>query len=103
MKYRYLFNSSGHFVAYIYGGNIFTNKNQWFGYLKNGNEVYAKSGQFVGYLLDDDRVVRNKKELPRMPQPLILPPLTPLPPLPPLSRLPMTYLPYPYEDVFKTD
>ncbi len=103
MSVRYLFNTAGKYVAYLSDGNIFTRDNKWFGYIDNGNEVYDTRGRFVGYVLSDDRVVRNKMEMPRLPQLPPLPPLPALPPLPPLPRLAMLPLPPPYEDVFKNN
>ena len=101
MVYRYLFNTAGKYVAFISGNNVFTPESKWFGYVVNGNEFYGANGYFIGYILDDDRVVRNKQEFPRIPHIPRIPPIPPIPPLPPLPRLPKFPLPYPYEDVFK--
>jgi len=101
MSYRYLFTTSGRYVAFMYGDCLFTPQSQYLGFIRNGNEFHNKSGQFVGYVTDDDRVVRNRQELPRLPVLRRLPPLQPLPPLPPLPRLPKLPLPWPYEDVFE--
>jgi hypothetical protein len=98
MSYRYLFNTSGRFVAFISGSNIFTPQSQWLGYIVNGNEFYNKGGQFVGYILDDDRVAKNSTEMPRLSQ---IPRIPPIPPIPPIPRLPKLPLPPPYQDVFE--
>lgn len=100
MAVRYLFNTSGRYVAFVSGDNIFTSDNRWFGFIRNGSEVYSRNGRFVGYILEDDRVVQKRYELPRLPLIPPLPPLPPIPPLPPLPRLPKLPLPPPYEDVF---
>jgi len=101
MAYRYLFNTSGKFVAFVSGDNVFTPQSQWLGYIVNGNEFYNESGKFVGYVLDDDRVARNTMEIPRIPRIPRIPPISPIPPIPPLPRLPKIPLLPPYEDVFE--
>jgi sporulation protein YlmC with PRC-barrel domain len=99
MSNRYIFNTSGEYVAFISDNNLFGTNLDWLGVVKNGNEVYDTAGRFLGVVLDDDRVVRNKFEVrPSIMKPLR--PLTPLGPLRPLQRLRMVRLPYPYEDVF---
>lgn len=101
MAYRYLFNTSGKYVAFVYEGNVFTPQSEWLGYIANGNEFYSNSGQFVGYILDDDRVAKNTMEVPRMHQIPGIPPVPPIPPITPLARLAKLPLPPPYEDVFE--
>jgi hypothetical protein len=101
MPIRYIFNSSGQYVAFLDGEHLFSPKSDWLGFLRNGNEVYADNGAFMGYLLEDDRIVRNKRERPRPRQLPPLRPLKPLRPLRPLHRLRMPRLPPPYEDVFE--
>ena len=98
---RYIFNTRGTYVAYVKNDNIFTADNRWHGFLKRGNLVNQKTGEFVGYLRDDDRIVKKKNELPR---PWHFPPfepILPIRPIPPSSRSPKMPLPYPYEDVFE--
>ena len=98
---RYIFNTRGTYVAHVINDNIFTADNLWYGFLNQGNLVYLKTGKFVGYLRDDDRIVKKKKELPR---PRHLPPVEPLfprRPVPPSRRSPMTHLQSQYEDVFE--
>ena len=98
---RYIFNTHGTYVAYVENNNIFTADNRWYGFLNQGNLVYQKTGKFVGYLRDDDRIVKKKNEPPR---PRLYPPVEPLPlsrPVRPSRQSPMTRLPPPYEDVFE--
>ena len=98
---RYIFNTHGTFVAFVINDNIFTADSRWFGFLNQGNLVYLKTGEFLGYLRDDDRIVKKKNELPR---PRHLPPIEPLRPSRPMlpsRRSPMTRLPPEYEDVFE--
>ncbi|MCB2264285.1 MAG: hypothetical protein LGR52_15300 [Candidatus Thiosymbion ectosymbiont of Robbea hypermnestra] len=100
MSIRYLFNTRGKYVAFVSGDNVFTKDGEWIGSIGNGNELWDRQGKFIGYIFDDDRVIRNRSELPRLSSLPKLPPLPPLPPLPALSRLPKLPLPPPYEDVF---
>ena len=101
MAVRYIFNTSGDYVAFVQNENLFAPNTEWIGFIKNGNEVYYPDGQFLGYILSDDRIVRKKYELPKLRQLRPLTPLRPLRPLTPLRRLRMPRLPYPYEDVFE--
>ena len=89
-------------MAFVSGDNVFSPNSEWFGFLKEGNLLYSHEGDFVGYLMNDDRVFRNKIEprRPRLPRPLK--PLRPLTPLRPLKRLRSTPPRYPYEDAFES-
>jgi hypothetical protein len=98
---RYIFNTAGDYVAFVSGSHLFSSSKEWLGFIPKGNEVYRYDGTFLGYLLEDDRIVRRRGEpiRPRLLQPLR--PLQPLTPLRPLRRLRMPRLQYPYEDVFE--
>lgn len=98
---RYIFNTSGQYVAFIYGNNLFGSSGNWIGFII-GNEVYnARDGSFLGYLSSDDRIVRRINELPHIPRFIPIPPLRPLPPIRPLRRLRMLPLSYPWMDIFE--
>ena len=97
MTVRYLFRTSGEYVAFVQDDNVFTPDCDWIGFIQNGNEVYHDGGAFMGYLLDDDRVARNRQEARRMPR------MRPMRPMRPMRRLRMLRLPYPYQDVFEGD
>lgn len=101
MAYTHIYRTSGDFVAFRSGDNLFSPSSEWLGYFLNGNELYSSNGDFVGYLTNDDRIARNTLEAPRVQLIPPVPPVPPLPPIPPLDRLQMTPLPYPYEDVFQ--
>lgn len=102
MVTRYIFNTSGEYVAFKSGDNLFDKECNWIGFIKNDNEVYNTKGKYVGYILDDDRVVRNTSNSLNKPGLLVpLRPLKPLKPLNPLKRLRMLKLPFPYIDVFQ--
>lgn len=101
MNVRYIFATNGDYVAFVQGEHLFTPDGDWLGFMRSGNEVYSKTGKFIGYLMDDDRIVRNKNEFERFP---IFPPFEPYKPFRPFrpfKRLRMPRLPYPYEDVFE--
>lgn len=101
MSIRYLFNTAGDYVAFQKDANVFTPEVDWLGFVLGGNQLFSTDGKFIGYILDDDRVARNKAEPPKTPicaRPL---PLKPLKPLRPLKRLRKPKLLYPYEDVFE--
>ena len=100
MDIRYIFNTSGEYSAFIYEGHLYNPNSHLLGYVMNGNEVFNTRGQFIGEILNDDRIVRNSFQS----KPGIIPPLPqlpPLPPLPPLPRLRMLEVPEPYVDVFE--
>lgn len=103
MKYRYLYNTNGKFVAFIIGKNIFATDSKWLGTIKRGNEFYDQTGGFVGYVLSDDRVAKKTNEFPRLPKLPTMRPIPPIPPISPIPRLPKLPLPYPYKDVFQED
>lgn len=100
MSVRYLFNSDGEYVAFLQGDNVFSPDADWLGFVRNGNEFYSTEGEFLGYVLGDDRVARLRSE-PRRPR-VLKPfrPFKPFTPLRPLRRLRMPRLPAGYEDVF---
>lgn len=57
--YRYLFNTSGEYVAFELAGYVFDPDAHWIGFIRNEDEVYSMQGTFLGYLMNDDRVARR--------------------------------------------
>ncbi len=99
---RYIFNTSGNYVAFIQGSNLFSPNGNWIGFVFNGNEVYsAVDSSFIGYISSDDRIVKNRTEPAGLKPLRPLRPLRPLLPLRPLRRLQMYRLNYPWVDVFE--
>lgn len=101
MGVRYIFNTSGEYVAFITNNYLFNPDGDWLGVITNGNELYNSDGLFIGIVLDDDRIVWDKslsvpKRIPRPPRPP-----RPARPMRPLRRLRMFKYPYPYEDIFE--
>ena len=92
--FKWLYNSDGDGVAFIYGNNVFTENSDFLGEL-HGKEIW--NGEYIGEILGEDRICR--KALP----PLHLKGLTalpPLPPLPPLAALkPPILFPVTHEDL----
>jgi len=103
MATRYLFNTAGNYVAFQQATNVFSPSADWIGFIMNGNQLYSTEGNFLGYVLDDDRVAKNTSEV----RPTLssyqrpMRPLRPLKPLKPLKRLRMPRLPHPYVDAFE--
>ena len=96
---KYIYNSDGYYVAYIYDGvYCFSDTNEYIGFM-NGIYLYDYKGKYIGYLTSDDRIIRNKYEK----RPNIIPiskPMKPLKPLKPLKRYRMSSLGSGYIDVF---
>jgi hypothetical protein len=101
MGVRYIFNTSGDYVAFVLNDNLFNPASKWLGVIRNGNEVYNTDGLFIGYLLEDDRIVSDLRII--TPKRIFKPPVPAIPfiPIKPLRRLAMLRLPYPYKDVFE--
>lgn len=97
---RYLFNTAGHYVAFILGDNVFTPKGEWLGVVMHGNQFYDTAGYFKGYVLSDDRVAFNPAETKRYRIPRPLRPARPMLPMRPLRRLRMLPVQAPYKDYF---
>ncbi|MEX0944133.1 MAG: 4-fold beta flower protein [Balneolaceae bacterium] len=101
MRVRYIYNTSGEYVAFITNGYLFDPDCNWLGVIANGNEVYDKNGSFVGILTDDDRIIADNslRSFKRVTRPAR--PTRPMRPLRPLRRLRMPRLPIPYKDLFE--
>ena len=97
--YKYLFNSKGKYVAYIYN-NIycFSKINEYIGFFK-GIKLYDYTGKYIGTLTSDDRVIKKKGEVVEKITPIVKP-NKPFLPYTPYNRYTMTKIPTGYEDVF---
>lgn len=102
MSVRYIFNTSGNYVAFVQANHLFDTSSKWLGFIEDGDDVYsAKDGSYMGTLSTDDRLlvntqVRGHNRL----RPLR--PLTPLRPIQPMRRLRMSGLPRGFRDYFET-
>ena len=101
MSQRYIFNTSGEYVAFITGPYLFSPDCEWLGVITNGNEVFNPEGLYIGYLLEDDRIARDTRQYRVKRIPRSIRPMRPLRPLRPLRRLRMPRLPRPLEDIFE--
>lgn len=103
MSVRYIFNTSGNFVAFVQGSHLFDTKSKWIGFIEDGDDVYsAEDGSYMGTLSSDDRLLVNTQvQGRRRLRPLR--PLMPLRPLRPLRRLRMSRLPRGYRDYFEVE
>ena len=97
---KYIYNSNGDYVAYIYNGlYCFSKDNNYIGFMV-GIFLYDYKGNYMGYLTSDDRIIRRKDEN----RPKVSPiskPLKPLQPLSPLKRFSMSTIGNGYIDVFR--
>lgn len=103
MPVRYIFNTSGNYVAFVQGNHLFDPGAKWVGFIEDGDDVYsAEDGSYMGTLSADDRLlvntqVRGHNRLrPNRP-------LRPLRPMRPMRRLRMSKLPRGFQDYFETD
>lgn len=95
-----IYRSDGEWVAVYDKGHLFSVEREWLGFVI-GREVFDPSGDYLGFLSDDHRLLRKRtlRELahhpppPRPPRP-ILPANMPLAPL-------LRALPYQIIDVFE--
>lgn len=102
MNIRYIFNTFGKYVAFTINDYIFSSDGEWLGVIRPGYEVYSTSGEFIGHISSDDRIIKSRDGSQKMSITKPLPPRK-LPEVPnkPLRRLRMPELPHPYEDVFE--
>lgn len=103
MSVRYIFNTSGNYVAFVQGNHLFDPSSKWLGFIEDGDDVYdAKEGSYIGTLSTDDRLLVNSQvQAHRRLRPLR--PLTPLKPLQPMRRLRMPRLPRGFRDFFELE
>ena len=103
MAVRYIFNTSGNYVAFVQGNHLFDTNSNWLGFIEDGDDVYsAKDGSYLGTLSADDRLLINTQaSAHRRMRPLR--PLRPLRPMRPMRRLRMARLPRGYRDYFETE
>jgi hypothetical protein len=103
MSVRYIFNTSGNYVAFVQKNHIFDSNSKWLGFIEDGDDVYdAMDGSYIGTLSTDDRLLVNTQvqghSRLRPPRPL-----TPLRPKRPMRRLRMSRLPRGYRDYFEVE
>lgn len=101
MSVRYIFNTSGQYVAFINEQNLFSPKSEWLGFTKNGTDFFDNRGKSLGKVLKDDRIVVSRNGI--RPQNQLPPvrPFTPFVPFAPFPRLHMMTLPFDWKDVFE--
>ncbi len=83
-----LYTTNGDWAGLYYQGNLFSQAGEWIGFVGNANQVFSVSGEYVGWLSRDFRVLRKRdtdQGLRMAPPPnpgRLTPPATvPLPPL----------------------
>jgi hypothetical protein len=103
MSVRYIFNTSGNYVAFVQGNHIFDPRSKWLGFIEDGDDVYsANDGSYMGTLSTDDRLLVNTR-VGGHNRLRPLRPLTPLRPMRPMRRLRMSRLPRGFRDYFETE
>lgn len=97
--YKFLFNTNGKYVAYIYKGiYCFSPINEYIGFFIR-TKLYDYKGNYLGTLTSDDRVIKKIGENVRKTIPIVKP-IKPFLPNSPLSRYKMSVLPSGYIDIF---
>lgn len=84
-----VYSSRGDVDAFLVYPYLFNRQGEWIGFVTPRREVYSVSGEYVGYLTDEPRILRPRVvEPPRPPLPppprperLLAPPTVPLAPL----------------------
>src|SRR5215204_4645827 len=86
----FIYDTGGEWHATIFAWNIFDGRGDYIGFIRNETyDVYTTSGEWIGNVIPDGRIVRNKnvdrppllKKLPPKPPKPKLPPRAPLPPM----------------------
>ena len=56
MDFQYLFNSSGEWIAFRQGQDVFDDRCNWIGWLPwDDNEVATREGEYLGTIVDENR------------------------------------------------
>lgn len=58
---RWLFNSDGDAIAYVYSGDVYTARGDFVGKLYNDHTVW--NGEYVGIIMADDRLFYDTRKL----------------------------------------
>ena len=97
--YRYIFNTKGKYVAFILDDKYcFSKNNDYIGFFV-GINLYNYSGEYLGTLTSDDRIIKDKnKKFPKIVP--IFKPNKPYLPYSPYNRYAMPRLPSNFEDIF---
>ena len=97
--YKYIFNTKGKYVAFILDNKYcFSKNNDYIGFFV-GINLYNYSGEYLGTLTSDDRIIKDKnKKLPNITP--IFKPNKPYLPYSPYNRYAMPRLPTNFEDIF---
>lgn len=103
MTVRYIFNTSGSYVAFVQGNHLFDPNSNWLGFIEDGDDVYdAKDGSYIGTLSTDDRLLVNT-QVHGHNRLRPLRPLKPVKPIRPMRRLRMSRLPKGFRDYFEIE
>jgi hypothetical protein len=89
MKVVPLYTTAGDTAAYMAYPHIYNSFGEWIGFCTREREIYSVIGNYVGYLSDDQRILRQRSssltrhrmEPPTRPPKLMPPALVPLAPM----------------------
>ena len=89
MKVVPLYNTNGDVAAYLSYPHIYNTLGEWVGFCTREREVFSVLGNYVGYLSDDQRILRQRTssvarqrvQPPNRPPRLIAPAMVPLAPM----------------------
>lgn len=93
-KFFYVYDTRGDWHATILNNNIWDTRGDYIGFIRDedgeGYEVFTTVGEWIGYLIQDGRIVRKrtaekrpllKEKVEKPPKPEKLPARAPLPPM----------------------
>ena len=91
-----IYTTSGDVGAFLILPFVYNLTGEWVGWISRAKDVYSVLGHYIGFLNDDNRILRkrsydfsNPRKTPPPPQPRVrVPSLSPLPPM--MAELPFT-------------
>ena len=59
---RFIRNTGGEWVATYYEGHLWDLRGDWIGWVEDNGDVYKSDGEWVGHLIDDNRIIRRRTD-----------------------------------------
>jgi len=60
---RFLCKRNGEYWGFIYNNNVYDKYNTYRGWIEDNKFVWDENGKFLGELIDEHYIFRNKKEI----------------------------------------